>query len=242
MCGVIGINIQNANEEDIQMIKQLFIESQIRGKHATGIAWYDGTDFLKVCKKPLPAKKFVDEYSFVFDDIINEDRSIKAVGHIRYSTSDLRYNQPIGGLDMYLAHNGVISQVNPEKWKEIYGLKCMTSNDSELLYQYYQIYGFNDFEHLLKFFPGSSFAVVYITNKGEFGYFRNSLRPLWKATYEKGTIIASTLNILLRANVPGVYEKIQPVDNIEKIHNYMTFSKQMKANEVYIKGWMYEFE
>ena len=55
------------------------------------------------------------------------------IGHCRYSTSDLQYNQPIYNDDYSIAHNGVVSQEMPERWKELYGYDCKTKNDSELI-------------------------------------------------------------------------------------------------------------
>ena len=39
MCGVIGVALNNVTEEDIKLVKNLFLESMIRGKHATGITY-----------------------------------------------------------------------------------------------------------------------------------------------------------------------------------------------------------
>ena len=42
MCGIIGYVNHGVTKEDMQVLKQVFLESRIRGKHASGLAWFDG--------------------------------------------------------------------------------------------------------------------------------------------------------------------------------------------------------
>ena len=39
MCGVLGIAIKNFNEKDCDLVRNLFRQSMIRGKHATGVSY-----------------------------------------------------------------------------------------------------------------------------------------------------------------------------------------------------------
>lgn len=237
MCGVIGVDFKKPiRNEDLLMIKQIFIESQIRGKHSTGLAWYENGKLY--CEKAnIPAKAFVEKfnwYQFL-------GKPLKLIGHTRYSTSHIEYAQPIGGDDCYIVLNGVITQAEPYKWEKMFGFKCVTKNDTELLYRYWQKYkSFEDSENLLKTFPGSSLSVCYLTNTGELGHFRNSLRPQWVVTLpdEKGKIIVSTLNIAIRSLIPGQITKVKPLDKQEKIPYYMNAYKQLNAKQVYLYGWL----
>jgi len=236
MCGIIGVDFKApVTQDDLNMIKQIFIESQIRGKHSTGLAYYDNGKL--ICEKAnIPAKQFVKQ----FDWQRFLGKPLKLIGHTRYSTSHIEYAQPMGGDDCYIVLNGVITQAEPYKWQHLYGFKCETKNDTELLYMYWQKYKtFDNTEHLLKTFPGSSMSVCYLTNTGEFGYFRNSLRPQWLVKVpNKGIIIVSTLNIAIRSLIPGHIEKVKPIDKQEKIPYFMNAYKQLHAQSTYLYGWL----
>jgi len=116
------------------------------------------------------------------------------IAHTRYSTSDLKYNQPLGNDRLAIVHNGVISQSNPKGWKKEFGLTTKTTNDSELILQ-----SLNAGEHPLNKFKGSM-AVCGISEDGELFAFRNSERPLWYQQFGNGVIFASTKDILWRCD------------------------------------------
>ena len=40
MCGIIAVDINDISSEQIEGIKRLLIETEVRGKHASGISWY----------------------------------------------------------------------------------------------------------------------------------------------------------------------------------------------------------
>ena len=42
ICGIIGFTSPHVTSKDLKVIKQVMIASRIRGKHASGIAWFDG--------------------------------------------------------------------------------------------------------------------------------------------------------------------------------------------------------
>ena len=124
MCGVIGVYLTDVVEEDINLVDRIFRQTMIRGKHATGVT-YVSQDGLKTIKEPVPVTEFLKNHS-IKDFVVND--ALKLIGHIRYSTSDLRYNQPFQGEGVSIAHNGVISQ-DPDVWE----YKTETMNDSELI-------------------------------------------------------------------------------------------------------------
>ena len=90
MCSVVGAVIRNFKEHHVDLLKRVFFESRIRGMHATGLSYVKNSK-IHTDKLPVPAT----EFAFRFWDYVNEDGNLYLVGHCRYSTSDLEYNQPI---------------------------------------------------------------------------------------------------------------------------------------------------
>lgn len=196
MCGIIGYMNHNVTKNDLQILRQVLIESRIRGKHASGIAWFDGVKIQSYIKA-LP----IDELMSKFDlsKAVYNKTAISIIGHARYSTSDIKYNQPIVGDSLAIAHNGVISQDSPVNWQKTYGYKCKTKNDSELLLR-----ALENHDDPFEKFPESSIAAVVLDTIGSVSFCRNDLRPLWQGTIGKGTVWASTYDILHRAGVKNI--------------------------------------
>jgi len=206
MCGIVGVKLKNVTEEDIETVRNIFLETEIRGKHASGIAWFDGNG-LKHKKSPVPISKFME--GFDLHQCIWGDRNLTLIGHIRYSTSDIKYNQPIGNEDRsFIVHNGVVTQSDPEFWKERYGYECETRNDTELLFHCLE-----EGCEIESKFPRASYALLRLTQDGEIIFGRNGLRPMWKATLSNGTVFSSTRDILFRAGVPVNTLKKVPAEN-----------------------------
>ena len=196
MCAVIGISIHDVTESDIELIKRIFLESRIRGKHATGVSYIKG-DAIVTFSLPVPADEFIQQFDF-HEAIDNGD--INLIGHCRYSTSDLEYNQPITDGNKAIVHNGVISQELPENWEELYGIKCETKNDTELLLRTEG----NPFAA----WPNASIsAIVLYPNK--LRVYRNGKRPLYETVVENGFILTSTKDIARRAGVHGIAKKVE---------------------------------
>ena len=123
-----------------------------------------------------------------------QDENLYLIGHCRYSTSTLEFNQPIYNNDKSIVHNGVITQELPENWKELYGYDCMTQNDSELVL--HSADPLVEFSHM-------SMAVCELTQK-QLRVYRNGKRPLYLTSTERGRIITSTSDIATRARIGGV--------------------------------------
>jgi glutamine phosphoribosylpyrophosphate amidotransferase len=197
MCAVIGAVIQNPSLKDFESLKRVFVESKIRGLHATGIsfipAWNKGN--LVTIKEAIPADQFVEKHMHNdnFKSFLNEDGNLYMIGHCRYSTSDLEYNQPLGNDNVAIVHNGVITQELPEKWQELYGYKTETKNDSELVLHA---------KSPLEEFSNMSMAVCQlIASTKEVTVYRNGKRPLYLTTMTNGSIITSTADIPQRAGL-----------------------------------------
>lgn len=200
MCGIIGFSSKNTTTKDIEILRKVMIESRIRGKHASGIAWSDGSS-IHSRVLPVPIDQLVQEFDL--HSLIHGGQ-ISLIAHARYSTSDIKYNQPIIGDSLAIAHNGVITQDNPENWEKSYGFKCKTHNDSELLLRVLEKGKQPD-----KVFPDSSIAAVILTDKGQITAIRNGLRPLWQGKIGEGVVYASTYDILLRSGVKDI-KKLKP--------------------------------
>lgn len=209
MCSVIGAILKEPRAEDFLMLHRVFLESKIRGMHATGIAYVKNNEVI-IDKRPVPA----DEFPFNFPSYLNEDGSLYLIGHCRYSTSDLEYNQPIGHAGHAIVHNGVITQELPENWKQLYNYDCETKNDSELV-----LHSVSPLEE----FPDMSMGVCELTNDKKLLTYRNGKRPLYLTSIPNGCIITSTADIATRAEVGGF-----PVNIL--MNHYITFDENLAMN------------
>jgi glutamine phosphoribosylpyrophosphate amidotransferase len=210
MCSVIGAIIKEPRAEDFLMLHRVFLESKIRGMHATGISYVKHGKIITE-KRPVPA----DEFPFNFPSYVNEDGSLYLIGHCRYSTSDLEFNQPIANENLSVVHNGVITQELPEKWKDLYGYDCETKNDTELI-----LHTAEDCISPLIRWKDSSLAVVELHVDKVIRFYRNGKRPLYLTNISNGCIITSTADVPKRAEVPGF-----PINTL--MNHYITFNDQL---------------
>ena len=210
MCSVIGAILKEPRAEDFLMLHRVFLESKIRGMHATGISYVQNNKIV-TDKRPVPA----DEFPFNFPNYLNEDGNLYLVGHCRYSTSDLEYNQPIANSNISVVHNGVITQELPEHWAEKYGYNCETKNDTELILRNLEAGG-----SPLQDWKDSSLAVCELYADKKLRVYRNGQRPLYLTSIPSGCIITSTSDIPARANVGGF-----PVNLL--MNHYTTFDENL---------------
>lgn len=193
MCGVLGITIKDFKNEDCGLIRSLFRQSMIRGKHATGISFVKENS-INTFKEPIPADRFIEKYDI--ESLVNEDGNLYCVGHIRYSTSDLRYNQPFANDAWGVVHNGVISQESPDTWYQTYNIQTETANDSELV-----LHALNNKKNPLTYFSPASMAVCAINKNKRLIAFRNESRPLYYYQDDRMVIFTSTKNIAERSGL-----------------------------------------
>jgi len=189
MCGVIGALIQNPTAKDFEAIRNVFLESKIRGMHATGMSVIFNNKIMTF-KEAVPADRFVHLDNL--EEMVNDDGNLYLIGHCRYSTSDLLYNQPIANETHSIVHNGVITQELPEKWNEIFYYPCETKNDSELVLHS---------DNALGEYPDASMAVCELSVDKKLVVFRNGKRPLYLTSLANGVIITSTADIPKRAGI-----------------------------------------
>lgn len=214
MCAVIGAILLEPTKQDFAMIRRVFHESKIRGMHATGISFLPnwGKEIVTI-KDSIPADKFIDIH--MHNDnmkyMLNADGNLYLIGHCRYSTSDLEYNQPLYTSNKSIVHNGVITQELPENWKDKYGYDCITKNDSELVLHS---------DDPLREFSHMSMGVVELHANKTMRFYRNGKRPLYLTSIPNGSIITSTADIPKRAEVGGF-----PVEVL--MNHYITFDERL---------------
>ncbi len=213
MCAVIGAILQSPSKEDFATLRNVFVESKIRGMHATGISflpkWSSG---IETIKEPIPADQFVEKHLHDdnLGDMVADDGNLYLIGHCRYSTSDLEYNQPMFCSGKSIVHNGVITQELPENWKDLYGYDCITKNDSELVLHS---------KDPLREFSNMSMGVVELYKNRKLRFYRNGKRPLYLTNVPNGCIITSTADIAKRA---GIGQAIEVMMN-----HYITFDEYL---------------
>ena len=210
MCSVIGAILHSPTLQDFDMLHRVFLESKIRGMHATGLSYVKANSIVTQ-KLPVSADKF----PFDFESYLNEDGNLYLIGHCRYSTSDLEFNQPIANENLSVVHNGVITQELPEKWKELYGYDCETKNDTELI-----LHTAEDCISPLVRWKDSSLAVIELHVDKVIRFYRNGKRPLYLTSISNGCIITSTADVPKRAFVPGF-----PINTL--MNHYITFDDQL---------------
>jgi glutamine phosphoribosylpyrophosphate amidotransferase len=205
MCGVIGLAKKyDGNDDEFSLrFDALMSAARIRGLHATGYAYYNGAS---INSNSAP----VSQYRFPIPDFRN---ALCAIGHCRYSTSSLVDNQPIFDAKhayFALVHNGVVSQDSPTTWEKTFDVLCKTENDSEIIYRNMLVGN----AHPLVSLPESSQACISLYGS-EMAFWRNTKRPLYYQEDEKYLYVASTRDILCRADI-----SLGPI-------------KQCKANVIY---------
>ena len=221
MCAIIGAVVKQPTANDFQTLKRVFHESKIRGMHATGISYVkNGKVFTE--KLPVPA----DQFPFKFSEYVNEDGNLYLVGHCRYSTSDLEYNQPIANDNLSVVHNGVITQELPEHWKELYGYDCETKNDTELL-----LHTIQEDVSPLERWRDASLSVCVLSGQKTLKVFRNGKRPNYLTFIPNGVIITSTKDIPKRAGI-----ELPTMET--PMNTYLTFDDQvtMMVEKIDIEG------
>lgn len=141
MCGIFGVTVEGEfNERHDKLVRALFLESQIRGRHATGVTWTSGfVPEMTTIKHPVPAEEFVKSNMYNSSVPFGEF-NVRMLGHCRYSTSgdwdDNENNQPLMSQEIALVHNGLVSMGTKEEFEAQYSIKANSYNDSEVILQH----------------------------------------------------------------------------------------------------------
>lgn len=194
MCGLIAVVNKENGKFPADMFKSVVYQAQIRGQHATGLA-FDNADELVVMIKALPATN-VDMPIELYD-------AKMAMCHTRYSTSNLLWNQPNYTEHTALIHNGVVTQADPEKWEELFGVECATGNDSEILLRLME-----QGRHPLHLENTSQACVYMDVAKGQLKFWRNEQRPLYYLENNDFLLVASTVDIIHRLGINRSFDYV----------------------------------
>lgn len=189
MCGILGFAGDNT-PKNRQLIKSLMLQLSLRGTHATGVA-YQTVARVETLEASIPATEFLETFPVEFM-LPPSLKPIRLIGHTRYSTSDLLWNQPIDREGTAIVMNGVISQEPPDCWPGAGLFDYRTGNDAEIAL----LYALNGQRGMM---PGS-FAICELDDAGLICY-RNTDRPLWWGHGEDYTVACSTRDALLRCKV-----------------------------------------
>ena len=238
MCGIISGSLIDKNyfNNYKNHIINLYLQSQIRGKHATGISC--GNDLIENHSLPESSELFIKEQQF--NKILEISKENNLIGHIRYSTSDIDYNQPIRINKRFsISHNGVITQREFKYWDEHYknlleDYKLKTKNDTELLgIAFYKFIKGDERFNPFIYFKNSSIAAVCLY-RNKIYFFRNGKRPLYYYKNNKYFFVASTKDIFLRSRLKEKYiKKVEPF----KIYIYSNGKIDLKNFEIIKKDW-----
>jgi len=128
MCGLFGYLSKTGRGPDLDRLRRIALETQIRGAHAFGLVWVAPDGKLHVFKRPGSAAANLDALDRCRDALI-------VAGHCRYAThgdpADNRNNHPHRAGRGWLVHNGIVR--NHASIARRYGLVPETECDSEVL-------------------------------------------------------------------------------------------------------------
>jgi hypothetical protein len=207
MCGICGYKLLTRDvksaEMALKLFQQLLLECQVRGRHATGVA-YVAAGQVHGIKKPIPAQEFVQEPFWI-------NIPTEMIGHTRYSTSGdwhtNRNNQPLNNRELALVHNGLVSMGTHEEFEDAYDTVTATENDSEIILR--KVLSFRSelntanavakaLESIADVHP-PIFSLGLLESDGSITVVRDHIRPLW--LFATGSVLgfASTRDIIERA-------------------------------------------
>ena len=215
MCAILSAVLKDPTRDDFETLKRVFVESKIRGMHATGMSFLPHwSKEIVTIREAVPADKFVETHlhNDNLPNLLNADGNLYLIGHCRYSTSDLEYNQPLFKANKSIVHNGVITQELPENWKDKYGYECETKNDSELVLHS---------DDPLREFPHMSMGVCELTTNRAVRFYRNGKRPLYLSATKNGCIITSTSDIAKRSGIAPIDTTEVPMNHYNTIDHYL---------------------
>jgi predicted glutamine amidotransferase len=133
MCGIVGAI---GKKIDFDIIRDLFLATQPRGKEATGF-WTSVTDTIKA---PLGADEFLKDSQTTEQLAKGVKESNILLGHCRYATHgkpEYNYNNhPIESKNWIVVHNGVVASL-----KDFDDYEYTSDTDTENILAYIERYG-----------------------------------------------------------------------------------------------------
>lgn len=152
MCGIFGLVLKddalNDKKQIFNILNNLFLYSEDRGREAAGIAYQNGS-YLHLYKKACTPRNFIKDKAYLelfetsynlyqenLKNISNPKTSFSVIGHTRLATngfqSDDGNNQPISIDNITGIHNGIITN-EEELWERNNDLEKIKDVDTELL-------------------------------------------------------------------------------------------------------------
>ena len=182
--------------------------------------------------KPTSAKEFFAEQSVTYL-MFGFGKQLRVLGHTRYSTSDLKFNQPLVKGTTAMVMNGVLSQEGPETWPRCKAHTYETRNDTEIALNFALEGKRGD--------VNGSYAICEL-NLTELLCYRNGFRPLWLGKGDDYQVVASTYDALARCGV-HVVRMLKPewvVDLVADKFMHPDRSEMVPINDLQSERPIYE--
>jgi glucosamine--fructose-6-phosphate aminotransferase (isomerizing) len=128
MCGIFGYITKEGRGPDLARLRRIATETELRGHHAFGLAWFGQEGTIHTFKRPGAATSALND--------LDACRGAAAViGHCRWAThgdpGDNRNNHPHPAGRGWFVHNGVV--LNYQTLIDRYGFDPESECDSEVL-------------------------------------------------------------------------------------------------------------
>lgn len=222
MCGIIGFAGQYSDAL-IEFAKRGLLESEGRGKDATGFYAITDRNVVVTDKRPIRAKKFIKR-----SQELGTLKGVKPsvfIGHCRATSTgagnakENRNNHPFIGHNVALVHNGWIPNFRSEEYA---GLGLRTNTDSEVILRLLDAGMARDellstsIDEAVKCLPvESAFAVAAIDiKKRNLFLFRNDKRPLWVARIKENAFLFASTDTILKDAVKNTSLHIEALDEV----------------------------
>ena len=230
MCGIVAYHSDGVlRAPAARFIEELFVQSRVRGLHASGIAYLDPDDREKPDGEPFDICVYKDSVppeiligSNRWKNLFADDAPTSAILHTRYSTSgdwqENRNNQPlVYGGRLALVHNGLVSMADKSTYEAAYGEACSTANDSEIILR--KIVKHTNaawcYEDAINFaikeisaVERPIYACALLTDQGEVYGWCDSVRPLYAWAIP-------SLNLAGFCSTKDIYERAAGVFNLK---------------------------
>jgi predicted glutamine amidotransferase len=184
-------------DKKYELFKQLAIATQVRGRHATGFAYSDGTHE-RYYKYGEAADLFVQRAEF---QAIGQDKPYMIIGHDRYAThgdpADNSTNHPFKSRTLQFIHNGGVR--NYESLKAEY--RTYTECDSEVILRILEKADrrVKGIQQVYKEVEGSMACALMDSRKLRMWLWRNHGNPIYLCYHQE-------LNLLAFASTRDIFE------------------------------------
>jgi hypothetical protein len=217
MCGIVGAI---GTGIDASLLHSIFLESEDRGKHATGF-WFPNTGIVKA---PKSATVFLNENAETFMQGATESQIF--LGHTRYATHGRPENnfnsQPLESENWIMVHNGIVATM-----KDMNDYPYKSDSDTENLLAYIERFGIE--EGLSYCNSGAAILFINKAKEGELYLWKTYTQPI-QLGYDM-----SNETIYICSESKFIWEALKPELKEEKIlgglFRHVTMERKMKVAE-----------